>query len=121
MFEESDPRHKRKRGSNGASTVLQRVVWIERAMAFRRAGRPDFIAAAVAPVQNGSARQRLRSNLTNWMGQAPQRLHAGYSHSEQARTSKALGCLPRGQHEAVGLVVVQMFNARRAKGEMVTA
>ena len=54
MFQESDPRHKRKRGSNATSTVLMRVVWIERAMAFQRAGRPDFIAAAVAPLQNAS-------------------------------------------------------------------
>ena len=54
MFQESDPRHKRKRGSNATSTILTRVVWIERAMAFQRAGRPDFIAAAVAPLQNAS-------------------------------------------------------------------
>ena len=55
------------------------------------------------------------------MGQAPQLLHAGYAASEAARTSKALGCLPAGQYEEAELAVVEIFNERRAKGQMVTA
>jgi hypothetical protein len=113
--------HKRRRGSRGCHVLEQKVAYIERAISFKRSGRSDFLAAAVQHVQDPAARKRLHSCLKNWMGHAPVLLHEAYAHSELSRMTAALKMPCKGEHADAEEIVVSMFNARRQRGEMVTA